>query len=65
MTNPAHDAVDTFLREVRFGEYGVPDRKVPDCPQCEEDELWTTDHGHSREVSCYRCNFSKSVVASE
>lgn len=28
------------LLTVRVDRYGTPDRKLPDCPRCEEDELW-------------------------
>lgn len=34
------------LKAVRFNEHGTPDRPLPDCPRCEENEL---------HVSAYDC----------
>jgi len=56
------DAVDTFLHEARFDEWGVPDRKVPDCPQCEEDELCVQDSGRWRKVACGVCSFKRELT---
>lgn len=54
--------LDAFLRDVRFDQHGTPDRKLPNCPHCEEDELWASAAGSWRGVSCYRCNFKRGLV---
>ena len=47
------------LAGICIDEYGTPDRKLPDCPQCEEDELWA--HPNGTGFSCYRCNWTLTI----
>lgn len=42
------------LGSVRFDAHGTPDRKLPCCPVCEEDELFA---GATR-FYCYRCTWT-------
>lgn len=36
--------------------------KLPDCPRCEEDELWLWRGGDVFEVKCYLCGWSTGRV---
>jgi hypothetical protein len=46
--------IEQQLSEVQFDAYGTPDRKLPDCPLCGEDELY----GSPRGFHCYRCSYA-------
>lgn len=48
-------AANRALRDVRFDEYGTPDRKLPDCPRCGEDELHICPF--ACRAHCLRCNW--------
>lgn len=48
-------AAEKALSAVRFNEHGTPDRQLPDCPRCEENELHIDVCGTS--ASCLLCNW--------
>jgi len=41
------------LAAVRFDEYGTPDRRLPNCPRCEENELHVS--AWSCSATCLLC----------
>lgn len=53
--------VEALLSRVSFDQYGTPDRKLPDCPCCEEDELFAG----ATHFYCYRCNWKSKCLPSE
>lgn len=54
------------LRQTRFDAYGKPDRKLPDCPRCEADELFCGGYfGRRFEVRCYACRLRLEFTAAE
>lgn len=55
LATPAECHVVQALASVRFDEYGTPDRKLPDCPRCEEDELHV--YQVTSEAKCLRCGW--------
>jgi hypothetical protein len=56
----AFDHVRSQLRKVRCDQHGTPDRKLPDCPRCEEDELYARFDPRAtyHEFGCYRCHLT-------
>lgn len=44
------------FREIRFDEYGTPDRKLPACLRCGEDEVICSQHDCS--ARCLRCDWT-------
>ncbi len=58
--------VQPVLRQIVFSEYGVPDRKMPNCPCCDEDELFGRPWGSaSNRFACYRCNWRFECASPE
>lgn len=45
------------LARMRFAADGRPLTKLPCCPACDEDELWSAYAAALPMVSCYRCPF--------
>lgn len=37
-------------------------RKLPDCPKCQEDELWRVP-GKELQLRCYLCGWDSGVIA--
>lgn len=48
-------AAEQALAAIRFDEYGTPDRPLPDCPRCEENELHVEVYETS--ATCLRCSW--------
>lgn len=37
-------------------------RKLPDCPKCQEDELWLQPTSGSLHIRCYECGWGGEIV---
>lgn len=37
-------------------------RKLPDCPKCEEGELWLYKHALWIELRCYNCGLIETIT---
>jgi hypothetical protein len=57
----ARRAIEQQLAEVVLDDFGAPDRKLPDCPLCGEDELYGWRNDVRRGFSCYRCSYKFTV----
>lgn len=51
--------IEQQLSDITLDEHGTPDRKLPDCPLCGEDELYAVGRsgGTRRGFRCYRCSY--------
>lgn len=47
--------VSKVLQRLRFDEHGNPTTTLPECPQCEENELHVS--GADCTARCLRCNW--------
>lgn len=46
------------IARIKYGdEFGTPDQPLPDCPGCDERELWAYRYGDRVIVRCYACKF--------
>jgi hypothetical protein len=36
--------------------------KLPDCPICEEDELFLSHHAHWLVIRCYECGWNHTII---
>ena len=48
------------LKRIKLDKYGTPDRKLPNCPRCCEDELYASLHSSQTVFRCYRCAWSSN-----